>query len=38
MLVEFLRHPDVSRRDAIGWLKSSVDYIRERESVGDGNN
>lgn len=36
MIVEFLHHPDVSRRDAIGWLKRTVDFIREQETAAAG--
>jgi hypothetical protein len=38
MVTELLHHPDVARRDAVGWLKLAVGFLRAQESEGTGNN
>lgn len=38
VLVEFLRHPDVSRSVAVGLLKLAVEFIRNQDDAGDGKN
>ena len=31
LIVGFYRHPSVARRDAVGWLKLTADFIRAQE-------